>query len=427
MSITERFGAFTDAQLSLLRDDFPILNHVSENLPPLIYLDNAATTQKPRQVIEAMDRYYHEYNANVHRGIHRLSETATAAYEAARGTVKRFIGAHSRREIIFTSGTTSAINLVAHAWGRANLTPGDVVVLSVMEHHANIVPWQIIAEATGAILRFVPVLPDGSYDLEALRSLSAQEPVKLVGVTWVSNVLGTINPIAEISHLAHDAGALLLVDAAQAVPHLTIDVQANDIDFLAFSGHKILAPTGIGILYGKHKLLDEMPPFMGGGDMIASVTLDGSTWNELPYKFEAGTPPIAEAIGLAKAIDYLSAIGIDRIHAHEQALLAHAEAQLDDLPWVTLHSHRGAPRGGVLTFTIDGVHAHDVAQMLDSAGIAIRAGHHCAMPLHHHLGITASARASVYLYNTYAEIDAFVESLIATRARFENARSTISR
>jgi len=393
-----------------IRADFPILHRPHHDGVPLIYFDNAASSQKPTAVIEAMSDYYCRYNANVHRGIHKLSEEATAAYEGARDIVQRWLHAANRREVIFTRGTTEGINLVAQTWGRAHLRAGDVVVSTVMEHHANIVPWQLLAAEKQITLRYVPVLADGTLDLDAYTQLLATEPVKLVVVTHCSNVLGTVNPIRWLADQAHAAGAIILVDGAQSVPHMAIDVGALDADFFAFSGHKLLAPTGSGILYGKRALLESMPPWMGGGDMIQTVTLEGSTWNQLPYKFEAGTPSIAEAIGLGAAVEYIAGVGIDAIQAHTAALTDHALGQMRALPKVTIYG--AAPeRGNVVAFTVEGIHAHDVAQLLDNDGIAVRAGHHCAMPLHHHLGVTASARASFALYNTFAEVDEFVASL----------------
>jgi len=394
-----------------LRADFPILNEMHHDDVPLIYLDSAASSQKPLSVIEALDDYYRRYNANVHRGIHKLSEAATEAYEAARGKLRRFINAASRREIIFTRGTTESINLVAQTWGRANLRPGDVVVSTVMEHHANIVPWQILASERGFAIQFVEITPDGRLDLDHLAILLRDHPVKLVTLTQVSNVLGTINPVARIAQMAHDAGALLLVDGAQSVPHMPVNVRALGADFLAFSGHKMLGPTGIGVLYGRRELLEAMPPWMGGGDMIASVTLQGSTWNELPYKFEAGTPSIAEAIGLGCAVDYLSALGMEAVHTHEREITQYALDRLAEIPGLTLYGPTDE-RGGAVTFTLGRLHAHDLAQMLDSAGIAVRAGHHCAQPLHRRLGLTATTRASFYVYTTRDEIDALARALV---------------
>lgn len=401
-----------------VRADFPVLSQEHHPGVPLIYLDNAATSQKPLKVIEMLDDYYRRYNANVHRGIHKLSEEATAAYEQARLKLRKFIKARSRREIIFTRGTTEGINLVAQTWGRANLKPGDVVLSTQMEHHSNIVPWQMLATEKGITVRYVPVLPDGTLDMDAYAAFLRDEPVKLVAVTAVSNVLGTINPIKEMAKQAHEAGALILVDAAQAAPHLPLDVQALDVDFLVFSGHKMLGPTGSGVLYGKRELLEAMPPWMGGGDMINRVTLEGSTWNELPYKFEAGTPSIAEMIGLGYAVDYLEALGMDKVHAYERMLTEYALERLEEVPGLILYGPSADRKGAVATFTMDGIHAHDLAQMLDAEGIAVRAGHHCAMPLHDCFGIPASARASFYLYNTVAEIDALIEGIYKAKQAF---------
>lgn len=401
-----------------VRADFPILAQERRPGVPLVYLDNAATSQKPLSVISTMDEYYRRYNANVHRGVHMLSEAATAAYEEARIKVRRFINATSKREIIFTRGTTEGINLVAQTWGRANLKLGDMVVSTVMEHHSNIVPWQILAAEKGFTLRFVPVLADGTLDMDVLARYLRDEPVKLVTVMHVSNVLGTLNPVDQIAQMAHEAGALILVDGAQSIPHMPVDVQALDADFLVFSGHKMCAPTGIGVLYGKRALLDAMPPWMGGGDMIARVRLDGSTWNELPYKFEAGTPSIAEAIGLGAAVDYLSALGMEHVHQHEKAITAYALDRLSEVPGLTLYGSDPAKKGAVAAFSLKGIHPHDVAQLLDSEGVAVRAGHHCAQPLHDHLGISASARASFYLYNTLAEVDRLIDAIDKAKAAF---------
>lgn len=404
--------------VNTVRTDFPILAQERRPGVPLIYLDNAATSQKPLSVINTMDDYYRRYNANVHRGVHMLSEAATAAYEEARIKVRRFINAPSKREIIFTRGTTEGINLVAQTWGRAYLKPGDVVVSTVMEHHSNIVPWQILAAEKGFTLRFVPVLADGTLDLDVLAGYLRDESVKLVTVMHVSNVLGTINPVAEIARMAHEAGALTLVDAAQSIPHMPVDVQALDADFLVFSGHKMCAPTGIGVLYGKRTLLDAMPPWMGGGDMIARVRLEGSTWNELPYKFEAGTPSIAEAIGLGAAVDYLSALGMEHVHQHEKTITAYALERLSEVTGLTLYGSDPTKKGAVAAFSLNGIHPHDVAQLLDSEGVAVRAGHHCAQPLHDQLGLSASARASFYLYNTMAEVDRLIDAIDKAKATF---------
>lgn len=401
-----------------IRMDFPILHQEHHAGVPLIYLDNAATSQKPLAVIRALDDYFRCFNANVHRGIHKLSEEATAAYEEARLKIRTFINASSKREIIFTRGTTEGINLVAQTWARANLKPGDVVLSTQMEHHSNIVPWQLLAAEKGIVVRYVPVLPNGTLDMETYGVILRDEPVKLVAVTYVSNVLGTINPVAEMARQAHDSGSLILVDAAQAAPHMLLDVQAIDADFVAFSGHKMMGPTGSGVLYGKRALLEAMPPWMGGGDMISRVRLEGSTWNDLPYKFEAGTPAIAEMIGLGYAVDYLVALGMDNVRAHERALVEYALDRLADVPGVTVYGPPAWQRGGVVTFTMENIHAHDLAQTLDSKGIAVRAGHHCAMPLHDYLGIQASARASFYVYNTTAEVDALIEALFEAKREF---------
>jgi cysteine desulfurase/selenocysteine lyase len=404
--------------LDKVRADFPILHQEHHAGVPLIYLDNAATSQKPLAVIEALDDYYRRYNANVHRGIHKLSEEATTAYENARVKIRRFINAASKHEIIFTRGTTEGMNLVAQTWGRTNLRAGDVVLSTQMEHHSNIVPWQLLAAEKGIIVRYVPVLPDGTLDMDTFITILRAEPVKLVTVMFVSNVLGTINPVAEMARLAHEAGALILVDAAQAAPHMPLDVQALDVDFMAFSGHKMLGPTGSGVLYGKRQLLDAMPPWMGGGDMISQVRLDGSSWNDLPYKFEAGTPPIAEMIGLGYAVDYLSALGLDKIQAHEHALIEYALDRLAEVPDLTLYGPDASKKGAVASFTIQGIHAHDVAQLLDAEGIAVRTGHHCAMPLHECFSIAATTRASFYLYNTLAEVDALIDGVYKVKRTF---------
>jgi cysteine desulfurase/selenocysteine lyase len=404
--------------VTTVRADFPILNQAHHAGVPLIYLDNAASSQKPLKVIEALDDYYRRYNANVHRGIHKLSEEATAAYEEARIKIKRFINAASKRAIIFTRGTTESINLVAQTWGRANLKAGDVVISTVMEHHSNIVPWQILAAEKGFTIRYIPIHSNGTLDMDAYANLLRTEPVKLVTVMHVSNVLGTVNPIADMARQAHAAGALILADGAQSVPHMPVDVQALDVDFYAFSGHKMVGPTGIGVLYGKRALLEAMPPWMGGGDMIARVKLEGSTWNELPYKFEAGTPAIAQAIGLGYAADYLSKLGLEKIQTHEQAMISYALERLAEVPDLKVYGPDAPQKGAVATFTFAHIHPHDLAQVLDSDGIAIRAGHHCAMPLHDFLGVGATARASFYLYNTPSEVDALIEALYKAKKTF---------
>ena len=397
--------------------DFPVLNQEVHPGKQLVYLDSAATSQKPAVVIDAMNRFYHQYNANIHRGIHALAETATAQYEGAREKVARFINAGSSREIIYTRNTTESINLVAFSWGRKNLEQGDVVILTEMEHHSNLVPWQILVQEIGIQLEFIPVTEDGLLDLDVYRQLLNLQP-KIVSFTHMSNVLGTINPAKEIIRLAHDAGALVLVDGAQSVPHFPVDVRDLDADFYAFSGHKMCGPTGIGILYGKEALLERMPPFLGGGDMIKRVQLRTFVPNDLPHKFEAGTPSIAEAIGLGAAVDYLSEIGMDAVEAYEHELTAYALERLEEVPGVWIFGPEASKKGGVASFTFVGVHPHDVAQVVDADGIAVRAGHHCAMPLHEKFGIPATARASFYLYNTKQDIDRLIEGLYKVKEIF---------
>ncbi len=401
-----------------IRADFPILDQEAHPGKRLVFLDSAASSQKPRQVIDAMTAYYTHDHANVHRGIHTLSERATDAYEGAREKIRAFINARSHREIIFTRNTTESINLVAGSWGRANLGPGDAVVLSVMEHHSNIVPWQILAAERGFTIRYIPVTATGELDLDAYAAFLRDDPVKLVSVMHVSNVLGTVNPVAAMIQQAHEAGALFMIDGAQSVPHLAVDVQALDVDFLAFSSHKMAGPTGLGVLYGKRALLEEMPPYMGGGEMIRRVTLEGSQWNDLPHKFEAGTPAIAEAVGLGAAVDYLSALGMDKVLAHERIIVEYAMDRLAEVPGLTIYGPDTDRRNGVTTFSLKDMHAHDLAQLLDAEGVAIRAGHHCAMPLHQHLGVPATARASFYVYNTKADVDALVEAIYNARKLF---------
>ncbi len=394
-------------ELEEIRDDFPVLRQRVHG-KPLIYFDNAATSQKPRQVIEALNDYYERYNANVHRGIHALAERATKEYERAREKIARFINAPSTETVIFTRGTTEAINLVAYSWARANLKKGDEILLTWMEHHSNIVPWYQVAEATGAVIKRLDLKPDGTLDKPA--SISAR--TKLVAVTQSSNVLGTINPVRQLADLAHKVGAIILVDGAQSVPHLAVDVQALDADFFAFSGHKMCGPTASGILYGRRQLLEKMPPFFGGGEMIREVRADGFTTNDLPYKFEAGTPNIAESIGLGVAVDYLQKIGLEKIRQHEKEITAYALGRLQEMIEIKIYGPLDAEkRGGLVAFTFSDIHPHDLATFFDQEGIAIRAGHHCAMPLHKHLGIGATARASFYLYNTRDEVDAFIATL----------------
>ncbi len=401
-----------------LRDDFPILhNQVLEN-HPLVFLDNAASTQRPAQVIDAIRNVYEHDYANVHRGIHTLSERSTELYEEAREKVRGLLNAEHAREIIFTSGTTGSINLVARSWGGANLKPGDEILLTVMEHHSNLVPWQQIAAQTGAVLRHVPLTEEGRLDMEAFDRLLTDR-TKLVAVASISNALGTINPIDEITTKAHDAGALVLVDAAQSVPHLPTDVRGTDVDFLAFSGHKMLGPSGVGILYGKESLLDAMPPFLGGGSMINEVRLDSFTPAELPAKFEAGTPPIVPAIGMSAAIDYLNAIGLDAIGRHEHYLTQMAYEALSKIEGLTILGPGPEHRTGLISFVFEKIHAHEFAQVLnDQFGIAVRAGHHCTQPLHTLLGITASTRASFYLYNQPSDVERLVEGIAAVQTMF---------
>jgi cysteine desulfurase/selenocysteine lyase len=385
-----------------IRQHFPILQQTIRG-KPLAYLDNAATSQKPLVVIDAIRDYYLHDNANVHRGVHLLSQRATDAYEAGRDKVRSFLNARHSREIIFTRGTTEAINLVAASYGRTHVKAGDEVVISALEHHSNIVPWQLLCEAVGATLRVIPMDDDGVLCQESYAKL-LRGPVKLVAVTHVSNALGTVNPVAAMIAQAHALGIPVLLDAAQSSPHLALDVQALDCDFLAFSGHKVLGPTGIGVLYGKQALLEAMPPYQGGGDMISTVTFARSTWNELPYKFEAGTPNIADVVGLGAALDYLQAIGLGRIAAYEQELLDYATALLAPLEGVRIVG-RAPHKASVLSFVMDGVHPHDIGTFMDHEGIAIRAGHHCAQPVMERLGVEATARASFAFYNTPAEID----------------------
>jgi cysteine desulfurase/selenocysteine lyase len=407
----------TSLDVKQLRADFPILQREVRPGVPLIYLDSTATTQKPIQVIQVMDDYYHSYNANVHRGVHTLAEEATAAYEGARQRVCDFINATSMKGIIFTRNTSESINLVAQTWGRQNLQEDDLVILTEMEHHSNLVPWQILAAEKGIRLEFIPITADGLLELDVYQKLLEQMP-KLVAFTHMSNVLGTINPAKEIVQMAHMAGAVTLIDGAQSVPHFPVDVQDLDVDFLAFSGHKICGPTGIGVLYGKVNLLSEMPPFLGGGEMIKRVMLRSFIPNELPHKYEAGTPAIAESIGLHAALDYVANIGMDKIALHEKEIIAYALERLDEVPEVHVFGPDASHKGGVAAFTFDGIHPHDVAQVLDHFGIAVRAGHHCAMPLHEKFNISATTRASFYLYNTFEEVDRLIEGLYNVKQYF---------
>lgn len=414
MTLTPKVGF----DVQQIREDFPLLSRQVRPGVPLIYLDSAATSQKPKSVLQAMDHYYRNLNANIHRGIHRLAEEATFAYEEARQKIADFIQAPSPQELIFTRNTTESINLVAHSWGRSSLQSGDLVLLTEMEHHSNLVPWQILAEQLSLRLEFIPVTPEGLLDLEVYQTFLAQEP-KLVALTHMSNVLGTINPLEEILSKAKSAGAVTLVDGAQSVPHFPVDLTQIEADFYAFSAHKMLGPTGIGILYGKKALLEQMPPFLGGGEMIKRVELRSFKSNELPHKFEAGTPAIAEAVGFGAAVDYLSQLGMAEVEKQERILTGYALEQLSRIPGLHVIGPGIEEKGGVLSFYLDGIHAHDVAQILDNDGIAVRAGHHCAQPLHTKFNLPATSRASVYFYNTPEEIDRLVEGIEKTKAIFE--------
>lgn len=399
-----------------VRQQFPIL-HQEVNGHPLVYLDSAATSQKPLQVINAVEDYYKRYNSNVHRGVHTLGSLATDAYEGAREKVRHFIHAKSMEEIVFTRGTTASINLVATSFGKANIGPNDEIVITPMEHHSNIIPWQQLAKETGATLKYIPLQKNGTISLNDVEE-TVTENTKIVSVMHVSNVLGTINPIKKIAEIAHKHNAVMVVDGAQAVPHMKVDVQDLDADFYAFSGHKMCGPTGIGVLYGKKKLLKKMEPVEFGGEMIDFVDLYESTWKELPWKFEGGTPIIAGAIGLGAAIDFLEEIGLDNVEKHEKKLVAYAMSELSKIDGVTMFGPEPDQRAGVLTFNCDDVHPHDVSTVLDAEGVAVRAGHHCAQPLMKELGVNSTARASFYLYNTEEEVDAFVKALIKTKEYF---------
>ena len=398
------------------RKDFPIL-HQKVNGKPLVYLDNAATSQKPLFVLDAIKKYYQEYNSNVHRGAHHLSAKATDAYEGARDKVSKFINAASRQEVVFTRNATEAINLVAYSWGLNNLEPGDEIILSVMEHHSNIIPWQLIAQKTGAVLKYVELTPEETFDLEQFKKLLCDK-TKLVSIVHVSNTLGCINPVKEICQLAHQQQAKVLIDACQSVPHMPVDVQEIDCDWLVASGHKMCGPTGIGFLYGKLENLEAMPPFMGGGEMIADVFLDHSTYAELPAKFEAGTPAIAEAIALGAAIDYLSEIGMNKIYAYESELTGYLFKQLQKVPGLKIYGplpdEKGYGRAALASFTTVEVHPNDLSTLLDNEGVAIRSGHHCTQPLHRILDAPGTARASLSFYNTREEIDIFIKALKET-------------
>jgi cysteine desulfurase/selenocysteine lyase len=399
-----------------IRSLFPILDQ-QVNGQNLVYLDSAATSQKPLPVIEALDRYYREYNSNVHRGVHTLGTKATDGYEGAREKVRKFINAQSAEEIIFTRGATTALNTVAASYGRANLQAGDEIVITYMEHHANVIPWQQLAKATGATLKYIPLQEDGTISLEDARE-TITDSAKIVSVMQVSNVLGTINPIKEIAELAHSKGAIMVVDGAQSAPHMKIDVQDLNCDFFAFSAHKMCGPTGVGVLYGKKALLENMEPVEFGGEMIDFVGLYESTWKELPWKFEAGTPIIAGAIGLGAAIDFLEEIGLENIEAYEHKLADYALERLSEVEGITIYGPK--KRAGLVTFNIEDVHPHDVATVLDAEGIAVRAGHHCAQPLMKWLNVSSTARASFYLYNTEEEVDKLVAGIIKTKEYFTN-------
>jgi len=402
--------------ISDIRKEFPILDQ-EVNGSPLVYLDSAATSQKPLAVIEAIEKYYKEYNSNVHRGVHTLGTRATDGYEGAREKVRKFINAKSTEEIIFTRGTTTALNTVAASYGRANLKPGDEIVITYMEHHSNIIPWQQVAKETGATLKYISLTEDHALSLEEVKSTITSN-TKIVSIMQVSNVLGTINPVKEIAEIAHANGAVMVVDGAQSTPHMKVDVQDLDCDFFAFSGHKMGGPTGIGALYGKKELLEKMEPIEFGGEMIDFVNLYESTWKELPWKFEGGTPIIAGAIGLGAAIDFLEEVGLDNIQAHEHKLAQYALDRLSQVDGITIYGPK--ERAGVVTFNIEDVHPHDVATVVYADGIAIRAGHHCAQPLMKYLNVSSTARASFYLYNTEEEVDKLVSSLIKTKEYFTN-------
>ena len=402
-------NALNTLDVEAIRNDFSILKR--EDDLPLIYLDSAATSQTPDCVIEAMEAYYRTYNSNIHRGIYRISEEATAKYEEARQQIGRFINARRSSQIVFTRNTTESINLVAYSWGSANLREDDEILITVMEHHSNLLPWQLLSQRTGAKLRFIEITDDGVLQLDGLEELLT-ERTKIVAMTHVSNVLGTINPVQELTAAAHAVGAKVLIDAAQSVPHFDVDVQALDCDFLAFSGHKMCGPTGIGVLYGKADLLEEMPPFLGGGSMIRSVQRENSTYADVPAKFEAGTPAISEAIGIGTAADYLDKTGLQAIFAHENELLEYAHQKLGDIEGLTIYGPKPLQKTGAITFNLEGIHPHDIAGVLDTVGVAVRAGHHCAQPLMQKFGVIATVRASFYLYNELDEVDSLCEGLL---------------
>jgi cysteine desulfurase/selenocysteine lyase len=400
-----------------LRADFPAFAEQIHG-KPLAYLDSASSAQKPSQVLDAIREFYESSYANVHRGLYTLAVRSDERYEAARETARAFLNAPSAREIIFTRGATEGLNLVAYAWGLANLGPGDVVLVTELDHHSNFVPWQFIAQRTGATFRVLPIDDAGELQVDALEAVSASGPVKVVACNLVSNTLGTINPVERLAAWAHDQGAILVVDAAQAAPHVAVDVQALDCDFLALSSHKLCGPTGAGVLWGRRELLEAMPPFNLGGSMIRSVSAEKTTWNELPYKFEAGTPAIGEVVGMAEAMSYVSAAGLDAIARHEHDLLEHGLERLGEVPGITLYGPPPERRAGIVSFNLEGVHPHDVAQVLDWEGVAVRAGHHCTQPLMSRLGVLATTRASFYLYTLPEEVDRLVEGLHKVRKSF---------
>jgi len=408
--------ATTGLDVQRVRADFPYLEELL-NGKPVAFLDSAASTQKPRQVLDAMRDFYEHRYANVHRGVYRLAERATEGYEGAREKVRGFLNAPSNREVVFTRSATEAINLVAYAWGLDNLGPGDVVVITELEHHSNFVPWQFVANRTGASFRHIPIDDAGELRLDALDGIAASGRVKVVANNLVSNSLGTINPVERLAAWAHEQGAIMVVDAAQAAPHRQIDVQALGCDFLAISSHKLCGPSGVGALWGKADLLEQMSPFNLGGEMIRSVALDRTSWNELPYKFEAGTPAIAEAYGFGAAIDYISEIGLDAIERHEHELTAYALGRLAELDWVRVFGPPVERRAGIVSFDVEGIHPHDVAQILDWEGVAVRAGHHCTQPLMARLGVSATTRASFYVYSIPEEIDRLIDGLHKVKAQ----------
>jgi cysteine desulfurase/selenocysteine lyase len=410
-------GADVKLDAHALRADFPILAQ-EINGKPLAYLDSAVTAQKPRQVLDAMTQFYETSYGNVHRGVYALAERATEAFEGARERIARFVNAPSSRELIFTRNATEGLNLVAYAWGLTNLGPGDLVVVTELEHHSNFVPWQYIAKRTGAGFRMIPLTDAGELDIDALDEIAADGRVKVVATNLVSNALGTINPVERLSSWAHERDAIMVVDGAQAAPHLAIDVQAIGCDFFAFSAHKLCGPSGVGALWGRRELLEAMEPFNLGGHMIRKVQFEETTWGDLPHKFEAGTSPIAEAVGFGAAVDYITAVGLEAIERHEHELAAYALERLRDVPGIVLYGPPAERRAGIVSFNIEGIHPHDVAQVLDWEGVAIRAGHHCCQPLMHRLGVAATNRASFYLYTVPEEIDRLADGLLRVRKVF---------